>query len=64
MTAVDRDAVVIPEGFDFTDPFINEEAIPHQEFLALRQTAPVTWVEQAPGPSTACPRSPAAATSR
>ncbi|MGZ8744508.1 MAG: cytochrome P450 [Nocardioides sp.] len=49
MTAVDRDATVIPEGFDFTDPFINEEAIPHQEFLALRQTAPVTWVEQAPG---------------
>jgi len=46
---VDRDATVIPDGFDFTDPFINEEAIPHQEFLALRQNAPVTWVEQAPG---------------
>ena len=49
MTAVDRDATVIPNGFDFTDPFVNEEAIPHEQFLALRRSAPVTWVEQAPG---------------
>ena len=49
MTAADRDDRTIPEGFDFTDPFVNEEAIPHEEFLALRRTAPVTWVEQAPG---------------
>ena len=45
MTAAD----VIPEGFDFTDPFVNEKAIPHDEFLALRRKAPVFWVEQAPG---------------
>ena len=40
---------VVPEGFDFTDPFVNEEAIPHEQFLALRRKAPVFWVEQAPG---------------
>lgn len=49
MTAVDPDATDIPDGFDFTDPFVNEEAIPHDEFLALRRSAPVHWVEQAPG---------------
>ena len=42
MTATD----VIPEGFDFTDPDVNWAAIPHEEFLALRQNAPVHWVEQ------------------
>jgi cholest-4-en-3-one 26-monooxygenase len=40
---------VIPEGFDFTDPFLIEKAIPHDEFLALRKKAPVQWVEQATG---------------
>ena len=40
---------VIPEGFDFTDPFLNEDRIPHDEFLALRRTSPVHWVEQASG---------------
>ncbi len=49
MTAVDRDTTVIPDGFDFTDPFTNEKAIPHEEFLALRRASPVHWVEQAPG---------------
>lgn len=37
---------VLPEGFDFTDPGINEASIPHDEFLALRKKAPVFWVEQ------------------
>ena len=39
----------IPPGFDPTDPFTNEERVPHDEFLAMRRTAPVHWVEQAPG---------------
>jgi cholest-4-en-3-one 26-monooxygenase len=40
---------VLPEGFDFTDPFLNEERIPHDEFLACRRTSPIHWVDQAPG---------------
>ena len=40
---------VLPEGFDFTDPFVNEKAIPHDEFRRCRQTSPLTWVEQAQG---------------
>jgi cholest-4-en-3-one 26-monooxygenase len=40
------DAPAIPAGFDPTDPFLNEEGIPHAEFLELRRTAPVFWVEQ------------------
>ncbi len=42
-------AGIVPEGFDFTDPGVNERSIPHDEFLALRQKAPVFWVEQEPG---------------
>ncbi len=45
MTAAD----VVPPGFDFTDPGINEKNIPHDQFLALRQKAPVFWVEQEQG---------------
>ncbi|RNL59980.1 cytochrome P450 [Nocardioides marmoriginsengisoli] len=41
-------APVLPTAFDPTDPVLNEEAIPLQEFLELRRTAPVHWVEQAP----------------
>jgi len=40
---------VAPEhlkGFDPTDPDLNESGIPHAQFLELRQTAPVFWVEQ------------------
>jgi cholest-4-en-3-one 26-monooxygenase len=37
----------VPEGFDPTDPEIYEQRVPHEEFLALRETAPVFWVEQA-----------------
>lgn len=40
---------VLPEGFDFTDPELNEAAIPHEQFRLLRGTAPIHWVEQAPG---------------
>jgi cholest-4-en-3-one 26-monooxygenase len=40
---------VVPEGFDFTDPFLLEKGIPHEQFLALRMNAPVHWVEQAEG---------------
>jgi len=39
---------ILPEGFDFTDPDVNWEAIPHESFAALRLKAPVFWVEQAP----------------
>lgn len=41
-------APALPEGFDPTDPELNEERIPLQEFLELRRTAPVWWVEQEP----------------
>ena len=39
---------ILPEGFDFTDPDLNWDAIPHEQFAALRKTAPVFWVEQPP----------------
>jgi cholest-4-en-3-one 26-monooxygenase len=38
----------LPTGFDFTDPDIYATHVPHQEFLELRRTAPVFWVDQAP----------------
>ncbi|MDX6278839.1 MAG: cholest-4-en-3-one 26-monooxygenase, partial [Nocardioidaceae bacterium] len=38
---------VLPPGFDFTDPDLNEARVPHDEFTALRQTSPIHWVEQA-----------------
>jgi len=39
---------ILPDGFDFTDPDVNLAAVPHQQFLALRRSAPVFWVEQEP----------------
>jgi len=42
-------ADVVPAGFDFTDPGLNEKNIPHDEFLALRKKAPVFWIEQEQG---------------
>ena len=36
----------LPIGFDPTDPSLNQERIPLKEFMELRQTAPVFWVEQ------------------
>ncbi|WP_310963637.1 cytochrome P450 [Nocardioides terrisoli] len=38
----------VPPDFDPTDPVLNEAGIPLQEFLELRRTAPVWWVEQKP----------------
>ncbi|WP_254052234.1 cytochrome P450 [Aeromicrobium sp. A1-2] len=36
----------LPRGFDPTDPSLNQERVPLKEFMELRQTAPVFWVEQ------------------
>ena len=44
MTATDA----LPVGFDFTDPDLNQRAIPHEEFRTARQHHPVVWVEQDP----------------
>lgn len=41
--------VNLPSGFDFLDPDINAEALPVAEFAELRKTAPIYWVDQAPG---------------
>jgi cholest-4-en-3-one 26-monooxygenase len=35
-------------GFDPTDPDVMRERMPHEELLALRRTAPVSFVEQEP----------------
>jgi cholest-4-en-3-one 26-monooxygenase len=37
---------VLPEGFDFTDPDVNQKAIPYDKFLEARQNHPIVWVEQ------------------
>ena len=42
MTATD----VLPEGYDFTDPDVNQKAIPHDQFRAARKNSPIVWVEQ------------------
>ena len=36
----------VPAGFDPTDPDICLVGIPHEQFLELRRTAPVWWVDQ------------------
>ncbi len=41
-------ATVLPEGFDFTDPDVNQEAIPYAAFREARQNNPITWVKQEP----------------
>jgi cholest-4-en-3-one 26-monooxygenase len=38
--------VELPEGFDPTDPDVMQAAVPHQELLTLRRTAPVSFIEQ------------------
>jgi len=38
----------LPADFDPTDPEIGAQRVPLQEFLELRRTAPVWWVEQKP----------------
>ena len=44
MTVVDTDVQL--DGFDPTDPDLLRERMPHEELLALRRTAPVSWIEQ------------------
>ncbi|WP_028654113.1 cytochrome P450 [Nocardioides sp. J54] len=39
---------LIPVGWDPTDPSINEVALPHEQFRALRATEPIRWIEQPP----------------
>ncbi len=39
-------SATVPTGFDPTDPDIYVDRVPHEEFLAMRRTAPVHWVEQ------------------
>ena len=39
MTATDS-------SLDFTDPDLVLQGLPHDEFRAARETAPVRWVEQ------------------
>jgi len=39
---------VLPDGFDFTDPDLNQRAVPHAEFRIARQNNPIMWVAQAP----------------
>ncbi len=41
-------APALPKGFDPTDPAVNKVAVPLKEFMELRKTAPVFWVEQTP----------------
>ena len=41
-------STTVPAGFDPTDPDIYVDRVPHEEFLAMRRTAPVHWVEQTP----------------
>lgn len=43
MTGTQR---LLPEGFDFTDPALIAERIPHEEFALLRRTAPIWWNPQ------------------
>lgn len=38
----------LPADLDLTDPDLNQEAVPHDAFRALRTQAPVAWVEQPP----------------
>jgi cholest-4-en-3-one 26-monooxygenase len=39
----------LPDGFDFTDPDVNQAGVPLPEFALLRRTEPVCWIPQQPG---------------
>jgi cholest-4-en-3-one 26-monooxygenase len=39
-------ATVLPVGFDFTDPDVNQKAVPHDAYRAARENHPIVWVEQ------------------
>lgn len=36
----------LPPSFDFTEPALWGQRVPHEEFAALRATAPVQWIKQ------------------
>ncbi|MFD4130004.1 cytochrome P450 [Streptomyces globisporus] len=38
----------LPDGFDFTDPDLLQDRVPHPEFALMRETAPVWWCTQPP----------------
>jgi cytochrome P450 len=40
--------LLIPTDWDPTDPDINEVAVPHEQFRALRASEPIRWIEQVP----------------
>lgn len=40
--------LLIPTNWDPTDPDINEVALPHDQFKALRASEPIRWIEQIP----------------
>ena len=42
---------LLPEGFDFTDPELIGQRIPHEEFALLRKTEPIWWNAQPFGTS-------------
>ncbi|RRR42906.1 cytochrome P450 [Mycolicibacter terrae] len=42
---------LLPEGFDFTDPALIAQRIPHEEFALLRKTEPIWWNHQPYGAS-------------
>ncbi|MEB3070888.1 cytochrome P450 [[Mycobacterium] vasticus] len=48
MTHTER---LLPEGFDFTDPALIAQRIPHEEFALLRKTEPIWWNTQPLGAS-------------
>ncbi|WP_042400741.1 cytochrome P450 [Streptacidiphilus carbonis] len=39
----------LPDGFDFTDPDLNQQRVPLPELALLRSTAPVQWIAQPHG---------------
>ncbi|MFC9789003.1 cytochrome P450 [Rhodococcus sp. NPDC127528] len=39
----------LPAGFDFTDPAVYADGVPHAELAALRRSCPVWWNPQPPG---------------
>ncbi|MGH3634420.1 MAG: steroid C27-monooxygenase, partial [Mycobacterium sp.] len=45
-SAEPRSGLLLPAGFDFTDPAVLARGLPVEEFAALRRTAPVWWIDQ------------------
>src|SRR3954447_23958925 len=36
------------DGFDFTDPDLMWDGVPHEQFTAVRAASPIHWIEQPP----------------